>query len=66
MFAGGKVPEPSRKGGSVVVEAHEGEFMVPKVALDWFGRKHFEGLIQKAKEESAMGTGLKRVEKKNA
>lgn len=66
---GGPIPA-LKTGGAVpktmVAQVHEGEFMVPKETLDWYGRKHFEGLIQKAKEESAMGTGLKRVEKKNA
>jgi hypothetical protein len=62
MAKGGKVPGK----GAMVIEAHEGEFVVPKVAMDWYGRKHFEGLIQKAKEESAMGTGLQRMDKKNA
>ena len=52
------------KGKSVIIEAHENEFMIPKVAMDWFGRKHFENLIQKAKEESAMGTGLNRQTEK--
>lgn len=62
MEVGGKVPGK----GEVIIKAHEGEFMVPKVAMDWYGRKHFENLIQKAKEESAMGSGLNRMEKQNA
>lgn len=64
MKGGGKIPEPAKPGGSVVIEAHENEFVVPKVAMDWYGRKHFESLIQKAKEESAMGTGLNRQTEK--
>ena len=63
--AGASVSSGSNK--PITIQAHEDEFVVPKVAMDWFGRKHFENLIQKAKEESAMGTGLNRqTDKQNA
>lgn len=60
MKKGGAIPGNSDSSKPVTIEAHTGEFMIPKETMDWYGRKHFENLIAKAKEESAMGTGLNR------
>ena len=53
---GGVVPqEASPSGGEVTDDVparlNEGEFVVPRDAVSWFGEKHFQELIEKAKKQ---------------
>lgn len=56
MDKGGAVPiEVSPSKGAVKDDVHArltaGEFIVPKEAVEWYGQKHFVGLVSKAREE---------------
>lgn len=47
MASGGPVPEPKNKDGSVVIRAHENEYVVPKHVVLAKGTEFFDRLVQK-------------------
>jgi len=70
---GGPVPEtgeavpqsasvaPGQPGDTVPAMLEPDEMVIPKQAVQWFGQKHFQKLIEKAKEEEAQATAKPQV-----
>lgn len=53
MAKGG--PTPSGNGKPMLIEAHEDEYMIPKEALMYHGKKTFDAMIAKAREDKMGG-----------
>lgn len=47
MATGGKVPKSGNPGGGVIIEAHEGEYVIPKNVVDMKGKEFFDNLVAK-------------------
>lgn len=47
MAMGGKVPPSKKDDGSVLINAHEGEYVVPKNVVEMKGREFFDSLVAK-------------------
>ena len=53
---GGAIPDSRNSDGSVAINAHEGEFVIPKDVATWYGTKHLTKMISDFKEQ---GSGTK-------
>lgn len=49
MEKGGSVPGKNKKGG-VIIEAHEGEYVIPKNVVAMKGKEFFDNLVEKYKQ----------------
>jgi hypothetical protein len=49
MAVGGKVPQSRKEDGSVLINAHEGEYVIPKNVVEMKGREFFDSLVEKYK-----------------
>jgi hypothetical protein len=50
MARGGMTPDSKKSDGSVLINAHEGEFVVPANVVKMKGREFFDNLIEKYRE----------------
>lgn len=50
MASGGPVPPSAKSGGGVIIEAHEGEYVIPKKVVEMKGKEFFDSLVQKYKD----------------
>ena len=50
MAVGGPVPNSKKASGGVIIEAHEGEYVIPKRVVEMKGREFFDSLVEKYKE----------------
>lgn len=58
MAKGGSVPGRG-ESKPVIIEAHTGEYVVPKFAVDWYGKQKLDQMVQKAKEAGQPKAGVK-------
>jgi hypothetical protein len=49
MAVGGKVPDSRKPDGSVLINAHEGEYVIPKNVVEMKGKEFFDNLVEKYK-----------------
>lgn len=47
MEVGGEVPQSQKKDGSILINAHEGEYVIPKTVVDMKGKEFFDNLVAK-------------------
>jgi hypothetical protein len=50
MAKGGAVPDSRKPDGSVMINAHEGEYVIPANVVKMKGREFFDNLVEKYKE----------------
>lgn len=50
MAAGGKVGKSAKADGGVIIEAHEGEYVIPKHVVEMKGKEFFDSMIAKYSE----------------
>jgi len=50
MAQGGPVPSSKKDDGGVLINAHEGEYVIPKNVVQMKGREFFDNLVEKYKE----------------
>ena len=50
MAQGGMTPNSNKSDGSVLINAHEGEYVIPKRVVEMKGKEFFDGLVEKYKE----------------
>ena len=50
MAVGGSVPPSAKSDGGVIIEAHEGEYVIPKKVVEMKGKEFFDSLVQKYKD----------------
>lgn len=50
MAVGGAVPKSKKNDGSVLINAHEGEYVVPAHVVKMKGKEFFDSLVEKYKE----------------
>jgi hypothetical protein len=50
MAKGGPVPQSAKSDGGVIIEAHEGEYVIPKKVVEMKGKEFFDSLVQKYKD----------------
>lgn len=50
MAAGGSVPASKKDDGGVLINAHEGEYVIPKNVVQMKGKEFFDNLVDKYKE----------------
>lgn len=50
MQDGGTVPQSRRRDGSVTIDAHEGEYVIPANVVKMKGREFFDNLLEKYKD----------------
>jgi hypothetical protein len=50
MASGGMTPPSKKSDGSVLINAHEGEFVIPKHVVAMKGKEFFDNLIEKYRE----------------
>jgi hypothetical protein len=50
MAKGGMTPDSKKADGSVLINAHEGEYVVPKRVVEMKGREFFDSLLEKYKD----------------
>ena len=51
MAMGGTVPDSKKADGSVLINAHEGEYVIPRNVVEMKGKEFFDNLVQKYKEQ---------------
>lgn len=56
MATGGKVPQSAKPGGGVIIEAHEGEYVIPKNVVDMKGKEFFDNLVAKYAKQAGPST----------
>lgn len=47
MASGGNVPKSAKADGGVIIEAHEGEYVIPKHVVEMKGKEFFDSMIEK-------------------
>lgn len=47
MKYGGEIPNSKKADGSVLINAHEGEYVIPKAVVEMKGKEFFDNLVQK-------------------
>ena len=58
MERGGPLPHRANTSdGSIPINAHEGEYVIPADVVRTMGTRHFDTLIQKSRENGSAGTG---------
>jgi len=50
MAMGGTVPDSKKSDGSVLINAHEGEYVIPRNVVEMKGKEFFDNLVEKYKE----------------
>jgi hypothetical protein len=50
MAKGGAVPPSKKNDGSVLINAHEGEYVIPANVVKMKGKEFFDSLVEKYKE----------------
>jgi len=50
MASGGPVPQSHKPSGGVVIEAHQGEYVIPKRVVEMKGREFFDNLVEKYRD----------------
>jgi hypothetical protein len=55
MEFGGSVPPSQKNDGSVLINAHEGEYVIPKNVVDMKGKEFFDNLVAKYKGDNNAG-----------
>lgn len=50
MAQGGMTPNSNKSDGSVLINAHEGEYVIPKRVVEMKGKEFFDSLVEKYKE----------------
>jgi hypothetical protein len=50
MAQGGMTPDSKKSDGSVLINAHEGEYVIPKRVVEMKGKEFFDSLVEKYKE----------------
>ena len=50
MAEGGMTPPSKKSDGSVLINAHEGEYVIPKRVVEMKGKEFFDSLVEKYKE----------------
>lgn len=50
MAQGGKVPQSGRNDGSVTINAHEGEYVIPSNVVKMKGKEFFDNLVEKYRD----------------
>jgi deferrochelatase/peroxidase EfeB len=50
MAQGGKVPPSRKSDGSVLINAHEGEYVIPANVVKMKGKEFFDSMVEKYKE----------------
>lgn len=50
MAMGGPVPPSKKADGGVLINAHEGEYVIPKNVVEMKGKEFFDNLVEKYKE----------------
>jgi hypothetical protein len=50
MAVGGEVPQSKKNDGSVLIQAHEGEYVIPENVVKMKGREFFDNLVEKYKK----------------
>jgi hypothetical protein len=50
MARGGMTPDSKKADGSVLINAHEGEYVIPKRVVEMKGKEFFDTLVEKYKE----------------
>ena len=50
MAQGGMTPDSRKSDGSVLINAHEGEYVIPKRVVEMKGKEFFDTLVEKYKE----------------
>lgn len=58
MERGGSIPGRG-ESKPVIIEAHTGEYMFPKYAVEWYGKQKLDQMVAKAKEAGQSKPGLK-------
>lgn len=53
MRAGGSIPQSKKDDGSVLINAHEGEYVIPKNVVEMKGKEFFDNLVEKYKGGNA-------------
>jgi hypothetical protein len=49
MAKGGEVPMSKKRDGSVLINAHEGEYVIPANVVKMKGKEFFDSLVEKYK-----------------
>jgi hypothetical protein len=50
MEFGGKVPPSQKNDGSVLINAHQGEYVIPRNVVEMKGKEFFDALVEKYKD----------------
>jgi hypothetical protein len=50
MARGGMTPDSRKADGSVLINAHEGEYVIPKRVVEMKGKEFFDSLVEKYKD----------------
>lgn len=50
MAMGGTVPDSKKSDGSVLINAHEGEYVIPRNVVEMKGKEFFDNLVEKYKD----------------
>ena len=50
MAQGGMTPNSRKSDGSVLINAHEGEYVIPKRVVEMKGKEFFDTLVEKYKD----------------
>jgi len=58
MASGGQVPNSSKPGGGIMIEAHEGEYVIPKNVVDMKGKEFFDNLVAKYNKQAGPSTEM--------
>lgn len=51
MYNGGDVPQSKKASGEVLINAHEGEYVIPKRVVEMKGKEFFDSLLEKYKDQ---------------
>jgi hypothetical protein len=52
MAKGGTVPQSKKSDGSVLINAHEGEYVIPRHVVEMKGKEFFDTLVEKYRNQA--------------
>jgi hypothetical protein len=52
MAKGGEVPQSKKSDGSILINAHEGEYVIPKHVVKMKGKEFFDSMVEKYKDQA--------------
>ena len=52
MAKGGTVPQSKKSDGSVLINAHEGEYVIPRRVVEMKGKEFFDNLVEKYRDQA--------------